>query len=685
MLRLAALLLLAAAPAQAASSDLARGFSAYRAGDYAGAARALANPSHKLSRNKDYVLYLLGESQFYDGAYARARASFGALAKLRDSRLAGLAPWRVADCLWMEGRTAEAGAAYRRLLNAKTPVGDVALARFRLAESAAAGAEARKLFMQVHVEHPAHPLAAEAARRAGAESAAVTEETSLSPRDRLRRANALADGHHYQGALDELAKLPVELPEDQAVERDFATGMAKYKMRRDYAGAAELLLKAARRLSGEKAAFAAFHGARALSRLDRDDDAIAAYGEVVKGFPGSKWAAEAQFRAGWLEVNRGHFREALPGLRATLDHFARSAFGNDAAWYLALSHYFLDQPEEALRALEQYERLSKKDAYDVLMRVAYWRGRFLAKAGRQDEARVQWRGCVQKGPLTYYGLLATARLREAGEKVEPEPAVSTAAEKTAVPRDPLLERVEELRQAGLDVEAGLELQRGEAGLLKRLGKARGLAVLLNQYPRLQAFNRAYRLAEGNGLRAFAAVPALFWHNAYPRAYPDLVAASASPAGVPELFVYSIMRKESGYAPHDVSYADARGLLQLIPGTGSQAAAKLKTPFFPDQLFEPEINVRLGTYYLGGLYKRFRGQFILAAGAYNAGPRAMMRWCDQWGQRSLDEFVELVTYDQAREYMKRVTAIYARYRQLYGEPLDLPLVVNPQYLKDGPDY
>jgi hypothetical protein len=45
-------------------------------------------------------------------------------------------------------------------------------------------------------------------------------------------------------------------------------------------------------------------------------------------------------------------------------------------------------------------------------------------------------------------------------------------------------------------------------------------------------------------------------------------------------------------------------------------------------------------------------------------------------------VELVTYDQAREYIKRVLAIYARYRYLYSDPLQLSLTVNPKYSKGG---
>jgi soluble lytic murein transglycosylase len=76
---------------------------------------------------------------------------------------------------------------------------------------------------------------------------------------------------------------------------------------------------------------------------------------------------------------------------------------------------------------------------------------------------------------------------------------------------------------------------------------------------------------------------------------------------------------------------------------------------------------------------------LAAGAYNAGSRPMMRWCDRNGKRPLDEFVELVTYEQSRLYMKLVLEIYARYRYLYeGRPWEPALpVAGCQYEPGGP--
>jgi soluble lytic murein transglycosylase len=687
-------------PARSPVASLARGFLALRAGEYSESARTLDGLPQRLPHNRDYALYLLGESLFYDGSYAKARAAFSELAKLRPSRFAGVAAWRAADCQWMQGQRDEAATAYRSLLSNKAPGTDPAVARFRLAEisaekaapqGAAAAQEARRLFLQVHLDFPSHPLAAEAVKRAAAlaaQSAATPEAAALSPHERLRRADKLSDSRDYQAALDELGLLPAALPADLAAERDFAIGMAKYKMRRDYAGAAALLQKVAHELAGEKAAFAAFHGARALSRIDRNDEAIAGYRQVVEHYPGSKWAAEAQFRSGWLDVNRGHFREALPGLQATLARYPHSTFADDAAWYLALAHHLLGEPAEAMRALDQYERLSRQNG-DAAMRVRYWRARFVAAAGQADESRRQLRECVQHSPLGYYGLLAAARLREAGEKVAmPWPAFSPPAQpgKAKPALDPALERAQELLAAGLDVEAGEELARAEASVLQHLGKARGPALLLEEYPRMRAFHQALRLAENHGGSALVSAPTgparLFWQAAYPRAFRDMVEPLASTAGAPELFVYAIMRKESSFLPHVVSPSDARGLLQLIPSTGQEVANHLGVPLFTDELFDPEVNIRIGAAYLGGLLKRFGEQIALAAGAYNAGSHAMMRWCDQWGSRPLDEFVELVTYDQAREYIKRVLAVYAHYRLLYGEPFELSLAVNSQYTKDG---
>jgi soluble lytic murein transglycosylase len=241
-------------------------------------------------------------------------------------------------------------------------------------------------------------------------------------------------------------------------------------------------------------------------------------------------------------------------------------------------------------------------------------------------------------------------------------------------------------------EAGADLERNEAAVLHHLGESAGLGALLDRYRRASDYHRAFRLAEGRAGGALVVEPApgssarVAWEAAYPRAFGDLVETFGPPAGNPELFLYAIMRKESAFAPNDVSYADARGLLQMIPPTSAKVAAAAGVPFFPDQLYEPDTNIRLGAAYIGSLYRKFGKQIPVTAGAFNAGPKAMSRWCDQHGKHPMDEFVELIAFAQTREYVKRVVGIYAHYRHLYGPtPYELPLTVDVKYRADGPDF
>ena len=99
---LAVVLLAAHATPAAPGAALGRGFAAYRAGDYHEAAETLRSAIGKGLRNDDWALFLLGESEFYDGDYAAARGRFEKLAR-GHGRPAQMAPFRIADCLWMAG------------------------------------------------------------------------------------------------------------------------------------------------------------------------------------------------------------------------------------------------------------------------------------------------------------------------------------------------------------------------------------------------------------------------------------------------------------------------------------------------------------------------------------------------------------------------------------------------------
>jgi soluble lytic murein transglycosylase len=215
-------------------------------------------------------------------------------------------------------------------------------------------------------------------------------------------------------------------------------------------------------------------------------------------------------------------------------------------------------------------------------------------------------------------------------------------------------------------------------------------MLLDRYTKAGNFNRPWMLAvsySGSALDGPADGDARrWWQHAYPRAYRDLVEKYQALGKNPDDYLYSIMRKESGFDPHDLSYADAQGLLQMIPATTTRVARELAIPYDPGKLYEPEYNIRVGSWYIGRLLAKFKHQIPIGAGSFNSGPKPVMKWVDHNGDREIDELVELVPFPQTREYMKKVTENYARYRYLYANEIyEQPLTVDKHYVKDEITY
>lgn len=651
--------------------------------------------------NDDYGLYVLAQSAALSGKYPVALEHFRALAKQSGSRFRARAQWRIADCLWALGRLSEAQRAYRKRIDAardqRRPAGDVALARLRIAQADARRGKrsaAIRGLREFLLTHPAHPLLDEATdqlRALGGDKA-----TRLSARDRIARAERLTAAHRWHDAIAELATIGEQHSADVLLERDYWTGMTLFKMRRRYKDAGDILLRIYKK-TGSRAAKTLFHGARALSRADFDADAIRWYQRVVTEYPRSSWAEEAQFLSGWLEFNMGDYAAAIPHLERMLERYGGSKWAEQTRWFLGFSHFMLDHHE---LALPFFEALSKRSDRLIGGKGRYWHARSLQLLGRGDDSQKEYRALVSRYPFSWYAHLARARLAEQGVTIGPfgdqprdparAPAIATRVD-DRLARDPLIRSADELLAAGLDVEAGVELRRGESSFIKRHDRADALAILLDRYRRADNFNRPWMLAiVRGGRRALDAEPRgqarIWWEHAYPIAYRELIEKYRKLGKNPPYYLYSIMRKESGFNPHVLSYADAIGLLQMIPPTTRKVVKELGMTYSRDILYDPELNIKTASWYIGRLLSKFKKQIPYGAGSYNSGPRPVMRWMDKNGHHPADIFVELVPYRQTRGYMKKVTETYSRYLYLYeGVVYDQPLTVDRQYVKNKLTY
>ena len=671
----------------AAAKQLGDAFRAYDGSDLATAARLVATIDEASLVNRDYLWWLRGMIALRDGDATAATHAFEKLAKQAGSRYAPQLPWRLADCAWLRGDRAQAVRQYQHLITTANAeeAGDVGTAMFRIAEQEQTAAAYRTLV----IAHPSHPLAELAEQKMLALGG-----LPLGASDRIERAKQLTAAHLWDQAIAELALVPDNVPDELAHQRDYWLGTTLYEMRRRYGDAGKLLLGVYAKL-GDSAPEAMFHGARALSRADRDDDAIAWYHKVVAAYPHTAYAEEAQFLSGWLEFNRGHYREALAPLEESLSRYPHSKWVDDSLWFLGLSHYFLGEWD---RARTRLAALSKLHGALEGGKGDYWLARIDERLKSNDAAITGYKETITKYPFSWYALLAHGRLAALGVKLGPfgdgegkprGPSLAATVDESLA-TDDLIVRADELIAAGLGVDAGQELARNEVAFMHRHDRAAAFAMLLDRYRSAGNYNRPWMLAVSYSGSALDGAPEgdarRWWENAYPRAYQSLVEKYQDLGANPDGYLYSIMRKESGFDPHDLSYADAQGLLQMIPPTTMRVAKTLGIPYDAGKLYEPEYNVRTGSWYIGHLLHKFKLQIPLGAGSFNSGPKPVMKWLDTNGDRDIDELVELVPYTQTREYMKKVTENYARYRYLYANEIyEQPLTVDKHYVIDQLTY
>lgn len=162
------------------------------------------------------------------------------------------------------------------------------------------------------------------------------------------------------------------------------------------------------------------------------------------------------------------------------------------------------------------------------------------------------------------------------------------------------------------------------------------------------------------------------------AFPvGVIPASANIEGSGKALAYAIARQESAFNPAAVSPADARGLLQLMPGTAKAVAKRHGLAFAPEKLTrDAGYNATLGAHYLGEQIDAFGGSYILTFIAYNAGPRRVHEWIARYGDprgKPIDEvvdWIERIPFPETRNYVQRIMENYQIYKSRLGQTSDI---------------
>ncbi|WP_374546220.1 lytic transglycosylase domain-containing protein, partial [Rhodoblastus sp.] len=362
------------------------------------------------------------------------------------------------------------------------------------------------------------------------------------------------------------------------------------------------------------------------------------------------WWVERRLLARKL-LDAGDFQRAY---RICADHSAASSESQIEAEFHAgwIALRFLNDPALAATHFDKLAQIAQKP--HSVSRAAYWQGR-AAEARGQDAKPFFARAANETE--TYYGQLARARLGDEPVVLRPAPAPAEGAARAET-----VKAVELLFVLG-QKDAARQLALESVTVLSAPEQMAALSGLIEANSDANTALIAGKAALHRGL----AIDSLaFPLNGVPT-YSELANSAGRPV------VLAIARQESAFNATAKSGAGAFGLMQMIEPTARKAAKSAGVTYDESRLKnDAAFNAQLGAFHLGQLLGEYRGSYVLAFAAYNAGGGNVGDWIKAYGDpRSANvdpiDWIERIPFTETRNYVQRIVENLHIYRARLGDP------------------
>ena len=630
----------------------------------------------RLPRIADYVSFLIAGSQYDGENYAEAAKSAEALART-DSPVA---PRSVLVAARAYLHLTDYAAAMRVLeaYKAKAPQPGADRLLAEAAELAGDSPRAAIAYRRIFQLYPRSNEAAEA------EKALTKMDVPFGTTAELfERAKRLVDtGDPARGAR----ALEALLPQLTGREREWASlrmGYADYQARNTPAAYAHLRNLRLESPDNEAERLAIL--VNISRRLEKPGEIDALIAELSERFPTSPRRGEAMASAGDFYYNSNQQDRAEPIFHAC------SGFSVRCNWKAAFADLLNRRSDAFLKLAEHWRRYPDSPHASAAL---YFSGRLAENSGDPSTARALYEHASRTFPNHYYAMLCRRRLEDptvaaaaAGPRWVAElnslkwPAMPAPADYELSPASKRREeRATLLTEAALDEYAELELRSGAreqphvtAMLMAKFAQHRG------------APERGIRLVKSLFPAYFAipleSAPFAFWQMAYPLPWRESLEQLARERDLDPFIIAGLIRQESEFDAAAISRTNARGLTQVMPGTGSWLAQKIGLGRFSvGMLHLPATNLNLGTYYMRMMLNQLDQNWEFMLAAYNAGKSRVDKWRTWFDYREPAEFVESIPFDETRNYVQVVLRNADFYRRLYaarpGATTPLPVVGAP---------
>ncbi|HEU4795374.1 MAG TPA: transglycosylase SLT domain-containing protein, partial [Pyrinomonadaceae bacterium] len=648
----------------AALARLVRARIKLNARDFAGAAGLLdTNVIAEHTSIADHALFLRANALEQAGRSKEARAIYQQLIQEYPTSLrAREAALRAADLLAKDGETAAVPLLLKDLNQKNDAAALLASAKAyeQTSDNTRALASYRRLyFFAPHATEST--VAATAITRLGSTPAPASAEEAMARADRLYTAKRFGDAVTAYG--DAFAKFPPTATTENQLRR----GIAAHNARKTTEAVAAL--NSIPSSAGETKAEALYYLAQTYARARQWEQVRATVEEMRRAFPSSSFTPKAFVAVGQIAKEAKNDVDANYFLRAAVNGFGDSIEVAQAQFELAWEAHEARNFGESSRMLTEHLAYYADKNTDNRGRAGYWAARDSERAGKLAEARALYEAMQGRYDANWYGYLSKQRLDVLSRTTQAKTfapdsivaravanlqTVTVASETANAEADTRIIKADELANVGLD-----ELALNE---LTTAGENAPESPKINL-----AIAKIYRSNEDN-VRALNTLRRSFpdysqmkpeemtreqWDVFYPLAYWDIIVQESRARNLDPYQVAGLIRQETIFTTRARSSAAAYGLMQVLVPTARLTARKygVSREITAESLYEPRLNIHLGTAYLRDQIDKF-GRIEYVAAAYNAGPGRAVQWKASL-PAEIDEWAEAVPFKETRGYIQGV--------------------------------
>ncbi len=490
----------------------------------------------------------------------------------------------------------------------------------------------------------------------------ISSEENVDPGDLLSAGRTLFELADWNGAERAFRTVLSSSADPNFLsEARYRLGVSLFR-KRSYREAAAILSEVGSK-PGRYRTAAAYYSALAVAASSNRRAAADALVSFTDRFPASRYAPRMLRMAGDRLVESDYPAARKIYTRLVSDY--PTHWGN-ADILFKLGSGARDEGEST-EAMQWYLQLGK-GVYHPQEKAQgwFWAARMAGASSDSASASTYFTRAGERYPDTYYGALA---LIELGREL-PEPIRVSEIDidrELVVPEwaDQSVSAALILLRVGLSREGETQLQHALRGRSLTRHQLYGMWELSVEG---RAYSAAVQIGERLlGTGRWDKEDPRFRELSFPLYYTDLIAREAYNRDLDPFLVLALIKQESAFVPDARSYLGARGLMQLMPETADDWARRLRmAPVEDEDLYEPDVNLRLGIPYLARLVDQFDGSIEKALAAYNAGATNVRRWERDLEDGRPETFIESIGFSETRTFVRTILNNYYRYRYLWSQ-------------------